>query len=208
MAVGVFWGTVTNIAADRSYASIRSQQVCQIFDGKNVFVCQIEILRAGLKCGDNIMFTVCLSSRADPQACEIVLDIAASRLANRMRVMSKGAPHLQINTEALMPDSAAILQNFFCSGDEFRLYEQLHVECISTAKPRIGDSYRESRNSAVVALIRGKVEDFFQIRDMNTGVSFYPDAASYSPPHTAKFRSGEDIAVICSFGCSQPLARW
>jgi hypothetical protein len=80
----------------------------------------------------------------------------------------------------------------------------MHLSSQTTNK----ESSKGSRNpnSAVAARIRNKVEDFFQIRIMETVVSFYPDAATYRPLHRAKFRSGEDIAVTCSFGWSRESA--
>lgn len=192
------------ISADRMYGFVDCDQVSQLFDGKDVFIGEHELLQARLQKGDHITYKLGFTKRADPQANSIIV---SNRVSSLLTVIWKAMPYLPVYNMPLSDDSVTVFPGFVCSLGDMTAYTLIEEQCRVAAVPRLANSHmgiRNSRSPIVVEICR-KIQHYFNMNVGNTVVSIYPSASSYRPFHQDRFRDEEQIAVIASFGGTREL---
>ena len=168
-----------------------------------MFVGECDVCQSGVQIGDQVVYKLCFSTRADPQAKEV--DICR-RAAIPFTVHHRRRPHLQVYSDSFA-NGITVFSELICTQNDMGLYNLLQNECARIARPRLGNTHRGVRNPNVpgVGLICSRIQDMFGITAANVVVSCYADASSTRPWHQDKFRSNEELAIICSFGGERQL---
>jgi hypothetical protein len=201
---GLFVGRVCNVHASRTWGFIECAEVQESF-GKQVFLGEKELRSEHLQLSDRVVFRQGFSSRADPQAKEVV----AATASNEQKIdITFETASSQTYGKPLRPNSLVVVSNLFCSEDDLQLYNVLFTECRREMVCRVGKSHYGVRNSssAAVQYIRDIVERYFRMVISNTVVSLYGDGSSFRPFHQDRMRENEHLAVVCSFGGSRQLS--